>query len=163
VIKIRRYTPEDVPAIKALIQEIMKREFKEDCAAFPSQDLDALQDSRGKLGEGFFVAEDKKRIVGTVGVKREDERVAFLRRIFVDPGYRKRKIGLQLLNRAIEFCEEVGYQELIFKTTSRMTGAIELVQKRGFQSRAKVSMGHIELLKFSYSLKNHHPRGMKQA
>ena len=153
--QIRRYSPEDVPAIKKLIQGVMQSEFKEDSAVFPIEDLDALLDARGVLGEAFFVAEDKKRIVGTVGVKREDERVAFLRRIFVDPQYRKRKIGLELLNRAIEFCGEVGYHELIFKTTSRMTDAIDLVRKRGFQSRAKVPMGRIELMKFSLPLKNH--------
>jgi GNAT superfamily N-acetyltransferase len=73
--------------------------------------------------------------------------------MFVSPDYRKRKIGLELLNRAIAFCEEVGYRELLLKTTSRMADAIELVQKRGFQSRAKVPMGRVELLKFSLSLK----------
>lgn len=160
MIQIRRYSPTDVPAIKTLIQSIMEQEFQDDRAAFPIEDLDALQHSAGKLGDAFFVAEDKKRIVGTVGVKREDERVAFLRRIFVDPEYRKRKIGLQLINRAIEFCEEAGYHELIFKTTSRMTNAIELVRKRGFQSRAKVPMGAIELMKFSLPLRNH--QGVKQ-
>ena len=160
MIQIRRYTPTDVPSIKELIQDIMEQEFQEDREAFPIEDVDALRHSTGKLGDAFFVAEDKKRIVGTVGVKREDERVAFLRRIFVDPEYRKRKIGLQLINRAIEFCEEVGYHELIFKTTSRMTDAIELVRKRGFQSRAKVPMGAIELMKFSLPLKNH--GGLKQ-
>lgn len=156
MIQIRHFSPGDKPAIQDLIQHIMDAEFKEDCAAFPVQDLETLQDSYGQLGEAFFVAEDDKKIVGTVGVKREDNRIAFLRRFFVDPDYRRKKIGLQLLNRAIEFAEEVGYQELVLKTTSGMKEAIELVRKRGFQSRAKVPMGQIELLKFSFPLRNHH-------
>ncbi len=131
----------------------MDSEFQAEKAAFAFEDLDELNNSYGNLGEAFFVAEEGKRIIGTVGVKRENERVALLRRIFVDPEYRKKKIGLRLLNRAVEFCEEVGYRELVFRTTSRMVGAIELVQRQGFQPRAKVPMGQIELLKFTRSLK----------
>ena len=154
MVQIRRFAAGDETAVLRLVQQIMDGEFKEDKAAFPTADLEALHDAYGKLGEAFFVAEDNKKIVGTVGIKREDDRVALLRRIFVDPIYRKKKIGLELLNRAIEFCEEVGYRELIFKTTSRMANAIELVRKRGFQSRAKVPMGNLELLKYSLSIKN---------
>lgn len=153
VVQIRRFEARDEEAIKKLIHQILNGEFQEEKAVFSLEDLDAMQDSYGKLGEAFFVAEEAKKIVGTVGVKREDDRVALIRRIFVASEYRKKKIGLRLLNRAIEFCDEVGYRELIFKTTSRMTDAIELVQKRGFQSRAKIPMGRLELLKFSLSLK----------
>jgi N-acetylglutamate synthase-like GNAT family acetyltransferase len=153
VIQIRRFEAHDGEAVKRLITEIMDSEFQAEKAAFSAEDLEVLNNSYGNLGEAFFVAEEGKKIIGTVGVKRENERVALLRRIFVAPEYRKKKIGLRLLNRAIEFCEEVGYRELVFRTTSRMTGAIELVKKQGFQPRAKVPMGQIELLKFTRSLK----------
>ncbi len=153
MIQIRHFGAEDGEPVKRLIGQIMDGEFQAEKQAFSQEDLNSLQDSYGKLGEAFFVAEDGKKIVGTVGVKREDDRVALIRRIFVAPDYRRKKIGLRLLNRAIEFCEEVGYKELIFKTTSRMSHAIELVQGQGFQSRAKIPMGQLELLKFARSLK----------
>jgi len=153
VVQIRRFEGRDTESIKKLIDEIMNGEFHDELVAFSPEDLEALNDSYGKLGEAFFVAEEGSRVVGTVGVKREDDRVALIRRIFVAPEYRRKKIGLRLLNQAIEFCEEVGYRELVFKTTSTMADAIELVKGRGFQSRAKVPMGHLELLKFSLSIK----------
>lgn len=154
MVQIRHFEKQDGKSIRMLISEIMDGEFPEDKAAFTMDDLERLEgDSYGKLGEAFFVAEEGRRIIGTVGVKREDDRIALIRRIFVAPAYRKKRIGLQLLDRAIEFCEEVGYRELVFKTTSRMSGAIGLVKKRGFQSRAKVPMGQLELCKFSLSLK----------
>lgn len=153
MVQIRRFEGRDSEPIKKLIDEIMNGEFQEEQAAFSPEDLEALNDSYGELGEAFFVAEEGSRVVGTVGVKREDDRVALIRRIFVAPKYRRKKIGLRLLNRAIEFCEGVGYRELIFKTTSTMADAIELVKGRGFQSRAKVPMGRLELLKFSLSIK----------
>ena len=153
MVQIRRFEGRDTESIKKLIDEIMNGEFHDELVAFSPEDLEALNDSYGKLGEAFFVAEEGSRVVGTVGVKREDDRVALIRRIFVAPEYRRKKIGLRLLNQAIEFCEEVGYRELVFKTTSTMADAIELVKGRGFQSRAKVPMGHLELLKFSLSIK----------
>lgn len=137
----------------------MDEEFREDKAAFSFEDLDAIGESYGALGEAFFVAEDEGHVVGTIGVKREDERTALIRRIFVGPAFRKKKVGLQLLNRAIEFCQEVGYQELIFKTTSRMIHAIDLFRKRGFQPRAKIPMGQLELMKLTYGVKGRSAEG----
>ncbi len=158
MVHIRRFESKDSESVKGLITEIMDREFPEDKSAFALGDLDSLQDSYGNDGEVFFVAENGSHVVGTVGVKREDQGIALLRRIFVAPTHRKKKIGLQLLNQAIDFCEKAGYRELVFKTTSKMTGAIGLVKNRGFQSRAKIPVGPVELLKFTLSLnkKNNH-------
>ena len=154
MVQIRRFESKDADEVKRLINEIMNLEFLEDRPAFSFEDLDNLRDAYSQLGEAFFIAEDGKKIIGTVGVKREDDRIALIRRIFVSPAYRNKRIGLQLLNRAIEFCQEVGYQELIFQTTSRMADAIKLMRKRGFQSRAKVPLGSVELLKLSLSIKD---------
>lgn len=151
-VQIRRFEQADKEAIRKLIGQIMDGEFKEDKEAFSFEDLDYLEKHYGNFGEAFFVAEEGGRVVGTTGVKREDDRIALIRRIFVTPDYRKKQIGSRLLNRAIDFCREVGYRELTFRTTSRMTAAIELVKKQGFQSRAKVPMGRVELLKFTLSL-----------
>ena len=152
MVQIRRFETPDKEAVRKLIGQIMDGEFREDKVAFSFEDLDNLDKHYGDFGEAFFVAEEGGRIVGTTGVKREDNRIALIRRIFVAPEYRKKQIGSQLLNRAIDFCREVGYRELIFRTTSRMNAAIELVKKQGFQSRAKVPMGRMELLKFTLSL-----------
>lgn len=152
MVQIRRFQLGDKQAVKKLITSIMDQEFQEDRVAFSPEDLEDLEKHYGNFGESFFIAEDDGKIVGTVGVKREDNRVALIRRIFVAPEYRHRQLGSRLLDRAIEFCREVGYRKLIFRTTSHMTGAIGLMKKQGFQSRAKVPMGGVELLKFTLSL-----------
>lgn len=150
--QIRRFENRDAESVKELVLQIMDSEFRDEKSAFSFEDLDHLKESYGSLGEAFFVAEAGKKLVGTIGVKREDERVALLQRIFVSPEYRNKKVGLRLLNRAIEFCGEVGYRDLVFKTTSRMTGAIDLFKKRGFQTRGKVSLGKLELIKLTFRL-----------
>ncbi|MFZ5801703.1 MAG: GNAT family N-acetyltransferase [Candidatus Omnitrophota bacterium] len=165
-ITIRRYQAGEEPSIQKLVAKIMQEEFGDSSSAYPTEDLQRLPASYGALGEAFFVAVDGKRIIGTVGIKKEDDRVALMRRLFVDREYRKRKIGMQLMDRAIHFCQEVGYSELIFKTTSAMHRAIEICQKRGFVQRAKVPLGSLELLKFSFHLNHnstHSAKAGKQA
>ncbi len=155
--KIRKIKKEEYDQAKELILSIMTGEFSEESNAYPSQDLNDIGSSYGKLGEAFFVATENGSIIGTVGVKREDDRTAFLRRIFVRPEYRRKRIGDKLMDRAIDFCGEVGYQEIVFNTTSRMQGAIKLCQRKEFSERAKLDMGGIELLKFTLFLRENSP------
>lgn len=154
-ITIRRFEHSDGSLVRELIDGIMDHEFRDVKAAYPTEDIDQIEKAYGGLGEAFFVAVDSnKKVIGSVAIKKEDDRVALLRRLFVDPTYRKQQIGVKLVDRALKFCDEVGYKEIIFKTTSQMEGAAKLCQKCGFTQRAKISLGTIELLKFSLSLRN---------
>ncbi|MCM8774953.1 MAG: GNAT family N-acetyltransferase [Candidatus Omnitrophica bacterium] len=152
MIAIRRFAEEDQKAVKDLVVKIMNQEFREDMAAYPTDDLDDVSKTYGGISEAFFVAVDGDRVVGTVAIKKEDDRVALLRRLFVDTPYRNQRIGMRLIDRALQFCSEVGYGEVVFRTTSRMEGAIQLCRKCGFSPRAKLQLGSFELLKFSLSI-----------
>ena len=155
MITIRRFKSIDQQAVKGLVVGIMNAEFSDAKAAYPTQDIDEIQKTYGGLGEAFFVAQDgEHKIIGTVAIKKEDERVALLRRLFVAPTHRNQQLGIKLIDHALEFCYEVGYNEIIFKTTSQMRRAIDVCQKRGFIPRAKVQLGSIELCKYSLSLRN---------
>ena len=153
--KIRRFQPSDSKEVIDLITSVMRTEFPDDQKVFPVDDLKEITHHYGNKGEQFFVAVEDDKIVGTVGVKREDERSALLRRIFVKPEFRGRGIGSGLVMQAISFCRENGYELIVFKSTSRMQRAIQLCQRSGFSEKAKVDLGGIELFKFSYSIPNH--------
>ncbi len=152
MIKVGRFKTDNQDAVVALISRIMTEEFGDALSAYPMDDLQNIEKSYGALGEAFFVALESNRVVGTVAIKKEDERTAFLRRLFVSPDYRGQKIGSKLLDAALRFCKDVGYEEIVFKTTSRMTGAITVCQKSGFVPRARLNLGSTELMKFSLSL-----------
>lgn len=152
MVSIRRILPDDEKAVKDLITSVMNEEFHDSKSAYPTDDLDQIQKIYNSLGEAFFVAVDGKKIIGTVAVKKEDDRVALMRRLFVSRDYRNQKIGVKLIDHVFTFCDEVGYDEIIFKTTSRMEGANKLCQKKGFTQRAKLAIGPVELLKYSIAL-----------
>ncbi len=154
MVTIRKCHESDQQAAKELITRILREEFPKESPAFPIEDLNEINRSYGKLGEAFFVALDEGVIIGTAAVKQEDERTGLLRRLFVDSTYRRKKIGSQLIDRAIEFCREVGYEELMFKTTSTMSRAIKLCEAKGFVPRARLDIGPVQLVKFTLYLKN---------
>ncbi len=151
---IRRCLPEDGTPVKELISQIMNAEFSDSQSAYPTGDLENIPHSYGGFGEAFFVAINGNKIIGTVGIKKEDERVALLRRLFVATPYRRQQIGLKLIEHALQFCDEVGYDEVIFKTTSQMEGAIKACQKKGFVQRAKIKLREVELMKFAFFIRN---------
>ena len=153
-ITIRRYENSDGPLVRELIDGIMETEFRDAKSAYPTEDIDRIEKAYSGLGEAFSVAVNGYKVIGSVAINKEDDRVALLRRLFVDPSFRKQQIGIKLIDRALKFCGEVGYKEIIFKTTSQMEGAAKLCQKCGFVQRAKLSLGAVELLKFSLSLRN---------
>lgn len=146
---------DDETAVVDLITGIMDSEFHDAKHAYPTEDVECIDKAYGGIGEAFFVAVDNAthKIVGTVAIKKEEDRVALLRRLFVAPTHRNLKIGKKLIDRALEFCREVGYEEVVFKTTSKMSGAIDLCRKNGFIQRAHIVLGPIELIKLSLSLR----------
>ncbi len=156
MITIRRSVQEDDAAVVDLICGIMDKEFHDAKHAYPTEDVECIEKAYGGIGEAFFVAVENqsRKVVGTVAVKKEDGRVALLRRLFVAPTHRNLKIGKRLIDRALEFCREVGYEEVVFKTTSRMSGAIDLCRKNGFVQRAHIVLGPVELIKLSLSLRD---------
>lgn len=154
-VQIRPFQTSDEQNIKSLIDGIMTHEFPQSRGAYPATDLGNISTAYGDNGECFFVATDRNRIVGTVAIKKEDERIALLRRLFVDPQYRKKQIGARLLDSATQFCKKNGYQEMVFRTSSKMDGAINLCKKKGFHQRAKLEIGGSELLKFVLFLGDH--------
>lgn len=147
-IAIRKFRAEDAQAVQSLITGVMNQEFPQSKAVYPVDDLLEISKVYGSDGEAFFVATDNELIVGTVGVKQEDKRCALLRRIFVDPLHRRQKIGFQLVDHAVDFCKKYGYKEIIFKSSSKMDGAIRLCEAKGFHQRTKLEIGGLELFKF---------------
>ncbi len=156
-LEIRKFQKQDEPEVKRLIDSIMHSEFADALGAFPADDLENISDYYSKAGEAFYVALDKGKIIGSIGVKKEDDRTALIRRIFVFPQYRGKHLGRNLLDKALNFCKEVGYQEVIFKTTSQMKDAIKLFEDNGFHEKAHLKLGNTDLYKLTYFIRENSP------
>jgi GNAT superfamily N-acetyltransferase len=149
---IRQIRQSDEQVVKEFIHGIMETEFPGDSSAFAYDDLDDLVDHYGGKGEVFFVAEEKGRLVGTVGIKRDTPDTALLRRIFVDQEHRGKGHGVKLLDAAIEFCRKNGYKTMMFHGTNRMRAAMQLCRKNGFVTNEISELGNFDLAVLSKTL-----------
>ncbi|WNB91075.1 GNAT family N-acetyltransferase [Bacillus sp. NEB1478] len=82
--------------------------------------------------ERCWIAEMNGEIVGSVFVVEENEEVAKLRMLLVDPKARGLGLGTRLVEECIQFSRRVGYKKMILWTNSILLDARHIYQKKGF-------------------------------
>lgn len=150
--RIRRFVKNDQNEVKKFITNILSGEFEMEQKAYMNSDLDSISDVYGKEREFFFVAEDDGRISGTVGVKEESKNTAILRRLFVGPAYRGKGYGRLLIDKALDFCKDKGYHEVVFHASTTMNAAMALCKAKGFKEKDVLELGGIQIIRFSLSI-----------
>jgi len=83
--------------------------------------------------ERIWIAEMNQQIVGSVIIFQEKPGVAHLRTLILHPAARGRGLGRTLMQSAIDFCREVGYQKITLETFDELTAALHLYESFGFQ------------------------------
>ncbi|MBI3312234.1 MAG: GNAT family N-acetyltransferase [Candidatus Omnitrophica bacterium] len=151
-VTIRPSNSSDAPQIVQLVTSILQKEFSKDQPAYPLEDLQQISTLYSPPNSTFLVAEEDHRIVGTCGVKSDSSKTAILRRLFVDSACRGKGVGSALLERALDFCRQKGYREVVIRTSTRMEGAIRLCCSLGFQEDGRWDLGEVTLVLFRLKL-----------
>ena len=73
------------------------------------------------------------KAVGCAGLKEYSARDAEIKRVWVEPEYRGRRIAAQMMNMLEEKARESNYQRTILQTRSIMKDAVCLYQRRGYR------------------------------
>lgn len=85
---------------------------------------------KGKL----LVALNKENhVIGCVAFHSFDKEKCEMKRLFVLPEYRSKKVGQLLVQHIIEDAQKAGYKEMILDTIQPLKSAIGLYRKFGFQ------------------------------
>ncbi len=150
--KIRIFQEKDNIAVKELVNTILYKEFPLSRKAYSIDDLDAISRAYGGSRDVFYVAEEEGQIIGTVGIKEESKTVALLRRVYVHPNFRCKGYGSNLMDKAIAFCKEKRYNQLVFRSTDQMKNAVTLCASKGFTEQERLNLGDIQILKFALRL-----------
>jgi DNA-binding MarR family transcriptional regulator len=85
-----------------------------------------------KRGGFLFFASFRGEIVGCVALKRLDEDMFELDKLFIDPKYRKQGFGTKMVERCITRCLENDARELWLQITMSMPEARKLYYRMGF-------------------------------
>jgi len=81
----------------------------------------------------LWIAEREGRIVGCIAIVALSTEVAQLRWFLIDPSARGLGLGKKLLNEAIAFCRDCGYESIILRTVSTLVAAAHLYLAAGFR------------------------------
>jgi GNAT superfamily N-acetyltransferase/pimeloyl-ACP methyl ester carboxylesterase len=82
---------------------------------------------------GFVAVWLGDHFVGCGGIRRWDERTAEVKRMFVEPGVRRRGVGRMILQNLEKKAREIGYGMLRLETGQRQPEAIALYEQAGFR------------------------------
>lgn len=87
-----------------------------------------------------FLATHGTDIVGSVAVLGHSRYIAQIRWFLIHPDYRGLGLGKRLLNDALAFCREKGYQKVYLMTTNKQLTAIDIYKKVGFRRSGSKEM-----------------------
>ena len=96
-----------------------------------------LENPASKYGmpEGrLYLASVGEELAGCVGLKKLDEAgvECELKRLYVRPQFRGKKMGEKLLNVILKDAREIGYKAMLLDTLPFLKTAIQMYQRRGF-------------------------------
>ncbi len=143
---VRQGTPEDVPALVALFQELDRmqsdwRVFTPRPGFYDQVGQKYREAAVGREDAMVLVAEDEGEVVGMaygevhVPSRFSDERALELSGVVVRAGYRGRGVGRALVHEAARFASKQGISWIELKTFAPNQGAMAFWEGLGFTPR----------------------------
>ena len=129
-VEIRRedlLSPISQQLILALNTELEDR-YPEDGANFFRLDAEEVSEGRG----GFFVANIGDKAVGCGAVRRLEPGLVEIKRMYVDPNVRGRRVGRRILDVLEAESRKLGARRIVLETGPRQPEAIALYTHAGF-------------------------------
>lgn len=95
-------------------------------------EIETINKQYNKPRGALLLAYNNKIPVGCVAIRELDTKTAELKRMFVQPAYRKHKIGQKLLELIIHIAKEFNYNKIRLDTLPTMTQAQNIYRAFGF-------------------------------
>ena len=96
------------------------------------QDVDNFQYEYVENRGLFLVVMDGKNLVGTGAIKKLDENVAELKRLWLLEEYHGQQIGFQVVLQLLNFARTHGYQKIRLQTSQKQERALRFYKQFGF-------------------------------
>lgn len=96
-------------------------------------DLDDIYSFYIKSGGMLFVLKDGNDIIGTIGIINKGNYIAELKRFYIDINHRGRGFGSKLVEKALIYCKDKGFNKVEFETNKKFKIAHALYLKKGFK------------------------------
>lgn len=153
MIELREVEARDVPAVLALVAEVLGEFGLEFGKGSPTDaELHELPASYWMRGGAFWVALRDGQLLGTCGVFPVEPRTFELRKMYLGGASRGLGLGKRLLETAVAWVRDQGGTRIVLDTIEAMTRAITFYEANGFvrddaQKRAaRCTRGYVRVL-----------------
>jgi putative acetyltransferase len=128
--EIQRYDESRKEEVRDVVLEVlMEHGFEYD--RLKDADLKDINSYYFASGGTFFVGIADGRVVGSAGVRKLDEDLCEIRRIYLKKDFRNKGNGKKLFRAALDFAEK-NCAGAVLKTDETLTKAINMYLKHGF-------------------------------
>ena len=112
------------------------------------QNLDHELATLDAFYEQILVARDDQNAAGCVALRRIDDEICEMKRLYVRPAFRGHDLGRRLAEHIIEEAQQRGYKRMRLDTLPTMTAAIPLYRSLGFVEIAPYRFNPVEGTRF---------------
>jgi len=130
---IRTAQPEDIPLVRELFLEYAQSLGFSLCFQGFQQELDELPGKYGPPDGTLLLAWEGGEVAGVVGLRRLHATDSEIKRLYVRPDQRGKKLGRQLAMAVIKEAARLGYQSIKLDTVPTMKEARQLYIDLGFE------------------------------
>jgi len=143
MINIRRIEPHEIPFAKELIYRVARQVFQdtrtleESIAYYESRgqlhDMDEVQQTYFENEGTFLVMTDEDQIIATGAIRKIDDSICELKRVWLLFDYHGRGLGYRLIQELLAFAREKGYRRVRLETDrDDQRRAYQLYKRIGF-------------------------------
>lgn len=95
-------------------------------------EINVLHEKYGLPGGRLYLATLDGRAAGCIALKRFDDACCEMKRLYVKPEYRGKRIGNALVERVLSDAREIGYKHMRLDTFPCMESALKMYRRYGF-------------------------------
>ena len=93
--------------------------------------------------DGAWFAQQDGKVIGSIVIDGSKEERARLRWFIIDPAYQAYGIGNRLMEAAMQFCREKGFETVYLTTFDGLKAARHLYEKHGFRLQSEEDGSHL--------------------
>lgn len=134
---IQAETPEQIEATRQIFREYETWIDLDLCFQGFEAELANLPGKYSAPDGRLFLAMSDEKIAGCVALRKLEDGICEMKRLFVRDEFRGQKIGISLIEKIIATAQEIGYQKLRLDTyPPKMQKAVGLYESYGFREIA---------------------------
>lgn len=108
------------------------------------EEIEHLNDKYGHPNGRLYLIYSDEKLAGCIGLKKIDDRACEMKRLYIRPEFRGKKLGKILAEKVLDDAREIGYSYMLLDTLPFLQSAIHLYKKLGFYEIEKYNNSPVE-------------------